>query len=896
MAMTLHKPATNINEPKLSNFEININDMIDDVPYELEVINQDANYLLQDPFDNQGVNVDLLPADVLMSDTVQIIDLNNTRELLHESNESIDLESLQIQEVHLKEHEDKHEDKTCREFTQPQELAHTDDDSDEDNLFLIQLKDKICRPENLEEPEDNSDPDFIPPPKESDQDDSEYSDEEENEDTRSLVQSKDEIYPQENTENLNLVQDAVLTDTRITEKKRKKKGNSELWDKNVNKRKRMMGEEYIGYTRSKDGTIKHDIKRNKRRLGPKCISNFCKKAANRFCHLLSEEIRQTIFEKFWSMSWEQKRLYVLHMTSYNERKRSYTKDSSRRKGSFQYYLKIEAGKHQVCKHTFLGTLGIKERMVRHWVNEGSVFGTLSKQDDINNNKTKKKNTSVHSVEQNKKLEYLRQFLDSLPKMESHYCRKKSNKLYLEEDFKSKTDIFQLYKNKCLDEDVLPLSISTFLKEFDEMNLALFKPRKDQCDLCCGYKMHQIEESVYQDHILAKDHARKEKDLDKKKAEDQAIYCFTMDVQAVKLCPQLQASALYYKTKLQVHNFTIYNLSTHACKNFVWNETEGELCCSVFVTCIVKHLAAVLETDKKPIVLYSDSCGYQNKNNVLSNALSILATKFDTVIEQKFLEKGHTQMECDSSHSLIERRLKGKDIFLPTDYINIIKDARKKPVPLEVEYLDHSYFLNFDNPNLMRYNSIRPGKLKSPLKVTDIRCLKYLPSGEILFKTKYDDPYAFLPQRQKGIILDEYKPQPLYGKRLEISKKKWLDLQQLKKVIPKDTHYFYDMIKYYEKTEETKNKKTNNTEIQLLSSNNENTIQIPSTSKNEPSTKQQQKKSATKKTDTKKTDTKNTDTKKTDTKRTDTKKTDTKKADTKNKTVKKNTKINKKKTN
>uniref|UniRef100_A0A6P7GR70 Uncharacterized protein LOC114345767 isoform X3 n=1 Tax=Diabrotica virgifera virgifera TaxID=50390 RepID=A0A6P7GR70_DIAVI len=724
---------TAADEPNLITPEINVNDMMYHVPYEFEVINDEENNFIQDPFDTQGINVDLLSSEVRY-ETLSTVNLNISSELLSESSVDKTYESTQ-------------------------------------------------QHENLEELEDDCDPEFIPPEKEAHQeDDSEYSDEEQNENN---------------------------PDTRTAESRRKKKANSELWDKNVNKRKRMMGEEYVGYTRSKDGTVKHDTKRNKRMLGPKCDSVFCKKAANRFCLRLSEEIRQTIFEKFWSMSWEQKRLYVLHMTTYTEKKRTYTKNPSRRKGTFQYYLQIEDGKHQVCKQTFLGTLGIKERMVRHWVNEGSMFGTQSSQDDKNKNKTKKKDTSVHSVEQNRKLEQLRLFLDSLPKIESHYCRKKSNKLYLEEDFKSKTDIFQLYKNKCLDEDVLPLSISTFLKEFDEGNLALFKPRKDQCDLCCGYKMQQIEEIIYRNHILAKDLARKEKDLDKKKAQDQAIYCFTMDVQAIKLCPQLQASSLYYKTKLQVHNFTIYNLSTHACKNFVWNETEGELCCSVFVTCIIKHLVSALEMDKKPIVLYSDSCGYQNKNVILSNALSILATQFDIEIEQKFLEKGHTQMECDSSHSLIERRLKGKDIFLPTDYINIIKDARKKPMPLEVEYLDHSYFLNFDNPNLMRYNSIRPGKLNSPLKVADLKCLKYLPSGDILYKTKYDSPYEILPQRQKTIILDEYLPKPLYSKRLEISKKKWLDLQQLKKVIPKDTHYFYDLIKYYEKTEESNKKAKKN---------------------------------------------------------------------------------------
>jgi len=42
----------------------------------------------------------------------------------------------------------------------------------------------------------------------------------------------------------------------------------------------------------------------------------------------------------------------------------------------------------------------------------------------------------------------------------------------------------------------------------------------------------------------------------------------MDLQAVKLCPALNASALYDSMKLKVHNFTIYNLEpNHPCSNY-----------------------------------------------------------------------------------------------------------------------------------------------------------------------------------------------------------------------------------------------------------------------------------------------------------------------------------------
>lgn len=36
------------------------------------------------------------------------------------------------------------------------------------------------------------------------------------------------------------------------------------------------------------------------------------------------------------------------------------------------------------------------------------------------------------------------------------------------------------------------------------------------------------------------------------------------------------------------------------------------------------------------------------------------------------------MECDSVHSSIERKLKNREIHLPSDYVPITKEARKEP--------------------------------------------------------------------------------------------------------------------------------------------------------------------------------------------------------------------------
>jgi len=80
------------------------------------------------------------------------------------------------------------------------------------------------------------------------------------------------------------------------------------------------------------------------------------------------------------------------------------------------------------------------------------------------------------------------------------------------------------------------------------------------------------------------------------------------------------------------------------------------------------------------------------------------------IEQKYLTKGHTQMECDSVHSSIERKLKNQDIYIPSDYQKITKIARIKPFPYNVKECDFNFFLNYQTKN-NKFDSIRPGILE-----------------------------------------------------------------------------------------------------------------------------------------------------------------------------------------
>jgi hypothetical protein len=306
-----------------------------------------------------------------------------------------------------------------------------------------------------------------------------------------------------------------------------------------------------------------------------------------------------------------------------------------------------------------------------------------------------------------------------------------------------------------------MSLTSFMKAMDEKKIGVFTPRKDRCDLCEKYKHQNLDQEEWEKHNQKKIRARIEKDSDKQKAESGTCHVITVDLQAVKLSPQTKASALYYRTKLCCHNSTIYDLESHDVRCYWFDETNADLQASTFASCLVDFLQEkYLSIDKKPTIIYSHGCAAQNRNATMANALLYLAEKYEVCITQKILEKGHTQMECDSVHAIIERKLKNQDIYLPSDYARLCEKSRRKQKlqneklinPYEVKCPDYTFFINYGDKNNLKYESIRLGTTVKDPVVTDLREIQYLPSGEIYFKIDFDDEYKLLPRRAKNINL------------------------------------------------------------------------------------------------------------------------------------------------
>lgn len=150
-----------------------------------------------------------------------------------------------------------------------------------------------------------------------------------------------------------------------------------------------------------------------------------------FCSQLTEDLQKSIFEDFWSKSWQEKKIFVISMIDKVPVQRGKKGHNSRRSNTKFYYLQVNGRKERVCLKTFLATLGIKEWTVRYWLGEGR--GDASSNTELTTNL----NTTATQDYSTSKKSSVKDYLTLLPKLPSHYCRKTTTKQYLEPLFQSK---------------------------------------------------------------------------------------------------------------------------------------------------------------------------------------------------------------------------------------------------------------------------------------------------------------------------------------------------------------------------------------------------------------------------------------------------------------------------
>lgn len=554
----------------------------------------------------------------------------------------------------------------------------------------------------------------------------------------------------------------------------------EEWTNNIPKAKRCRGENYLN---------RKGEEKPQRKIGDKCTSSYCKKSTLRHCQDISDDDRMWIFNHFWVelKTWRERSTYVNALVSVAERKQKKA-DASRRSRSFIYNLRLQTGvKMTVCKTMFCNTIGVSERTVGSWLEPDNPKGKEQKPRTPKTGRTEK----MSEMDE----DFLKKWLSEIPCVDSHYCRKSDaykNKKFLEPGT-TVVKLHEIYEQDAGKAGLRAAKETLFRKQFISMNFSVFRPRNDQCDTCLAGKMGHLSNEDLQKHKDLKDLARKEKNEDKDRAKDNPLLSlWTMDTQGVLLCPQSKASTMYYKQKLQVHNLTFHNTTTHDGYCYLWDETDGDVKSEAFASLQYSHFKKVLEQneDLQELIIWSDGCSYQNKNSTLANMYLYLSKEMNTVITQKYLVSGHTMMECDAMHSLIERNLVF-DIAHPRDLVVAVETARKNPRPFYVKHLDFADFYKLSTQQLI---SIRPGKVAGDPTVNNLSAIQYRPDSTVHYKIFGEiHDWRLLPQRI--ILKNEITWMRMFAVRRSIKKRKYDDLQEMKKVLPKQVHNFYDNIPF-----------------------------------------------------------------------------------------------------
>ncbi|CAC5382510.1 unnamed protein product [Mytilus coruscus] len=401
---------------------------------------------------------------------------------------------------------------------------------------------------------------------------------------------------------------------------RKRKATPEEWEKSKRQRRRLSGMEYT----SQRGKVVPA-----REVKPTDCTR-CKYKCN---IKVNDEERQDIFKTVWTLnSYQRQKDFIISHVGEKKTKKYIFDESlnepvplAKRKRDIHrsYSFEVNGDKKVVCKKFFLNTLHIGESYVNNAMENqrSGVFVGIDKRG----------RHTPHNKTSDAALKAIRSHIESFPVVDGHYTRKDSNRKYLGAELNI-SRMYQLYQEK--NKDNLP---DTQIKETSNGTLT---PEKKY---------------IYDKHITKKIRARQEKKADKDHAKENLdTMVATFDLQAVLQIPCSLVSQIYYMRKLNSYNLSIYNLASKHATCYLWSEVDAKRGSCEIGTCLYLQLMS-LQRNIKHVILYSDACAGQNRNQFIATCLMHAVTTLPNIetIDHKFLESGHTQMECDSMHSAIE---------------------------------------------------------------------------------------------------------------------------------------------------------------------------------------------------------------------------------------------------
>ena len=369
-------------------------------------------------------------------------------------------------------------------------------------------------------------------------------------------------------------------------------------------------------------------------------------------------VRKEIFEKFWNLSakvrhWD----YIAKHTTCRTPTKKTSHGKKKSKGvTREYSLPVKGKHHRVCKTFFVHTLGITGQWIKSALAKDTSAGSAPA--DL---RGKHDNRPTRASEETKNS--VRDHINSIPRVDAHYVREKSRRQYID----CTLSIKKLHKEYIKWMDSYPVECKKaserkyreiFLTEF---NIGNYIPRKDQCLKCVKWKVASIQEKAkmareYAIHRANRRKSHQAKALSKEEAmekSDRLIACF--DLQKVLPLPRTEIGDAFYLNKINLYNFTILDLCRLEGVSYPWLEVMAGRGAKEVLSHIRHYVIIKIQEGIKIFHFFSDSCTGQNKNRQVFCTYVWLSAKLKVRITHTFLEPGHTYMEVDSMHALIERR-------------------------------------------------------------------------------------------------------------------------------------------------------------------------------------------------------------------------------------------------
>lgn len=519
------------------------------------------------------------------------------------------------------------------------------------------------------------------------------------------TEEEEEIIEPENRENLetNEVSPIIQENVKLSKRQkrenkvncdenkqltRKRKRQPENWKMNVNRRACQTGREY------------QDVKGKMRKERCFKTNKDCETKCKYLCaKKISLQERGDIFNGFWGLSNDAKlNFYDKNTEKIKKNRKQTAKKDSRRRYTFKYYFHVSGNKIRTCKAFFLSTLDVSQQRVNyfHLNKKNAVTGIPS---------PSKQGHHPKKVISEINKQHVRNHINNIPRVASHYCRMDSKKEYFEGTLNI-GKLYNLYVEFCTENQIEPVKKHCYVYIFNyEFNIDFLKPKKDRCDACEEYLLIQkggteITEQQkirFEKHLQGKTSAKTVRDVDRKNEDERtAIVCF--DMENVFALPQSNISCFFYSRKLNTYNLTAHcnlNKQAYCC---IWSEGTHGRQGNDIASALIKILERVVKDFPhiNKMILWSDSCVPQNKNSIMSLALMKFLEKYPDIEEiiQKFCEPGHSSIqEVDNIHSQIQRKLSSVEIFSPLGLLRHLGTVNRRH-PFKVFHMTHKDFYQF----------------------------------------------------------------------------------------------------------------------------------------------------------------------------------------------------------